>query len=119
MHAGRDTRAMKVGFFGAYDPAYPRNRILREGLVRAGHPVIEVRVRETRAFRRYPALATEFAKHGVPADVLFVPEFRHKDVPLARALARRHAGRGLGTARAGLGAGALERLDRPRLARME
>lgn len=80
---------MKVGFFGAYDPAYPRNRILREGLVRAGHPVIEVRVRETRAFRRYPALVTEFAKHGVPADVLFVPEFRHKDVPLARALAGR------------------------------
>ena len=80
---------MRVCFFGAYDPAYPRNRILREGLTRAGHEVIEVRVRETRAFRRFPALATEFAKHGVHADVLLVPEFRHKDVPLARTLAGR------------------------------
>lgn len=80
---------MKVCFLGAWDPAYPRNRILRDGLLRAGHEVLEVRVRETRAFRRYPALATEFAKHGARADVLFVPEFRHKDVPLARALAGR------------------------------
>lgn len=80
---------MRICFFGAYDPAYPRNRILREGLSRAGHEVIEVRVRETRAFRRYPSLATEFAKRGTHADALFVPEFRHKDVPLARALAGR------------------------------
>src|SRR4051812_47654516 len=80
---------MRVGFFGAYDPAYPRNRILRAGLARAGHEVIEIRVPERRAFRRWPALATAFVRAGTRADVLLVPEFRHKDVPLARMLAGR------------------------------
>ena len=80
---------MRVGFFGAYDPGYPRNRILRDGLVRVGHEVIEVRVRERRAFRRYPALAAAFGRGGMSAEVLLVPEFRHKDVPLARLLAGR------------------------------
>jgi len=80
---------MRVCFFGAYDPAYPRNRILRAGLVRAGHEVIEARVREHRAFRRFPALLATFARVGADTDVILVPEFRHKDVPLARALAGR------------------------------
>lgn len=79
----------RVCFFGAWDPDYPRNRILREGLRRAGAEVLETRVRERRAFRRYPALLAAFARTGRPADVLLVPEFRHKDVPLARALAGR------------------------------
>jgi glycosyltransferase involved in cell wall biosynthesis len=74
----------RVCFFGAWDPGYPRNRILRQGLVRAGLGVIEARVRETRAFRRYPALLAAFARVRAETDVLFVPEFRHKDVPLAR-----------------------------------
>ncbi len=80
---------MRVCFFGAYDPAYPRNRILRVGLARAGHEVIEARAHERRAFRRFPALLAAFAKVGAGADVIFVPEFRHKDVPLARAIAGR------------------------------
>ncbi len=78
---------MRVAFFGAYDPGYPRNRILRAGLASAGVDVVECRVREHRAFRRWPALAARFARVGGGADVMFVPEFRHKDVPLARALA--------------------------------
>ncbi len=77
---------MRVCFFGAYDPAYPRNRVLREGLRRAGADVSEARVRERRAFRRYPALLAAFTRAARGADVLLVPEFRHKDVPLARAL---------------------------------
>jgi len=77
----------RVCFFGAWDPAYPRNRILREGLRRAGAEVLEARVTAARAFRRYPALLGAFGREARTADVLFVPEFRHKDVPLARALA--------------------------------
>lgn len=75
---------MRVCFFGAYDRHYPRNRILREGLKRAGIEVAEARVREKRAFRRYPALVASFLRHAREADVVLVPEFRHKDVPLAR-----------------------------------
>jgi glycosyltransferase involved in cell wall biosynthesis len=80
---------MRLCFFGAWDPAYPRNRVLREGLRRAGVEVLEARVREHRAFRRYPALLAAFARAGRAADVLLVPEFRHKDVPLARLVAGR------------------------------
>jgi glycosyltransferase involved in cell wall biosynthesis len=80
---------MRVCFFGAYDPAYPRNRILREGLVRNGVAVSEARVEEHRAFRRYPALVLAFLRAGRDADALLVPEFRHKDMPLARRLAGR------------------------------
>jgi len=87
--ARRARALMRVGFFGAWDPGYPRNRILRAGLERHGHQVLEARVRERRAFRRYPALAAAFGRAGLAADVLLVPEFRHKDVPLARLLAGR------------------------------
>ena len=73
----------RVCFFGAWDPEYPRNRILREGLRRAGLEVVEARVAEHRAFRRYPALAAAFGRVVREVDVLLVPEFRHKDVPLA------------------------------------
>lgn len=80
---------MRIAFFGAYDPAYPRNRILREGLTAAGCQVIEARVRERRAVFRYPALAACYLSHAREADVFLVPEFRHKDMPLARLLAGR------------------------------
>ncbi len=80
---------MRICFFGAYDRHYPRNRILREGLRRAGVEVAEARVREKRAFRRYPALVASFMRNARDADVLLVPEFRHKDMPLARVLAGR------------------------------
>lgn len=78
---------MKVCLFGAYDPAYPRNRILRQALAAAGFEVSEARVRERRAVFRWPALAAALGAAGGGADALLVPEFRHKDVPLARLLA--------------------------------
>ncbi len=46
----------RIALFGAWDPAYPRNRVVREGLRLAGHHVLEARVRDRRAFRRYPEL---------------------------------------------------------------
>lgn len=79
----------EVCFFGAYDPGYPRNRILRAGLARAGMSVRESRVPERRAWRRFPELAAAFGREGIGSDVMLVPEFRHKDVPLARLLAGR------------------------------
>ncbi len=79
----------RVCFFGAYDRGYPRNRLLREGAGLEGLEVIEACVPEKRAFRRYPALLAAFAPHLGRADFVLVPEFRHKDVPLARALAPR------------------------------
>src|SRR5262249_13003856 len=57
------------------------------GLVRQGWNVIEARVPEQRAFRRYPALLAAFGRVMRDADVILVPEFRHKDMPLARAIA--------------------------------
>jgi glycosyltransferase involved in cell wall biosynthesis len=74
---------MKVCFFGAYDPEYPRNRILRDGLRRAGVEVAEVCAQGRRGLGRHAALIAGFARAGRDSDVLFVPEFRHKDVPLA------------------------------------
>lgn len=73
----------RVCFFGAWDPAYPRNRILRDGARRAGLGVVEARVREKRAFRRWPALLLAWSRVARASDVVLVPEFRHKDVPLA------------------------------------
>jgi len=76
-----------VCLFGGYDPAYPRNHILIEGLRLAGMPVTEARVRDRRAAFRYPALAAAFDARARRADTVLVPCFRHKDVPLARLLA--------------------------------
>ena len=81
--------ALRVVFFGAWDPGYPRNRILRAGLESAGVVVTEARVRERRAVFRYPELAIRHARAVREADIVFVPEFRHKDVPIARLLAGR------------------------------
>lgn len=75
--------------FGAWDPGYPRNRILRAGLASAGYGVSEARARGRRAWLRYPALAAAWARVARTADALLVPEFRHKDMPLARLLAGR------------------------------
>lgn len=79
-----------VVFFGGYDPAYPRNAIIRSGCRRAGIEVYECGVDGGRkVWARYPLLLREFRRSvprgGAP---LFVPDFRHKDVPLARLLAR-------------------------------
>ncbi len=88
---------MDVVFFGAYDPAYPRNAVLRRGLELEGVDVSECRVRRGPKFwRRYPLLISRWARRSKKADsapkFIFVPEFAQKDVPLAR-LAGRLTGR--------------------------
>ncbi len=85
----RAGRGSGVLFFGGYDPLYPRNAILREGLARAGLAVSECRVDgRLKVHMRYPALIARFLESRDRGGVMLVPEFRHKDVPLAWALAR-------------------------------
>jgi len=83
---------MRLIVFGAYDPRYPRNAVLRRGLAALGDEVVEVRApRHLKAWVRYPVLAFE-AVRRVRLDrtptAFLVPEFCQKDVPLARLLAR-------------------------------
>lgn len=72
--------------FGAFDPAYARNHVLRTGLRRLGH---RVELCLGPAWRwtlpRYMRLTAAYLGRK-RAPVLLVPEFRHKDVPLARLL---------------------------------
>jgi glycosyltransferase involved in cell wall biosynthesis len=84
---------MDVVFFGAYDPAYPRNAVLRRGLELNGVEVSECRVRPGPKFwLRYPLLASRWLRRPRRAvstpRFLFVPEFAQKDVPLARIVGR-------------------------------
>ncbi|HUV36349.1 MAG TPA: glycosyltransferase [Patescibacteria group bacterium] len=79
----------RMVFFGGYDPDYPRNAIIRKGLVRCGFSVTECRANvKWKIFRRYPVLLWRYLRDGRNGGILFVPDFRHKDVPLAWLLAR-------------------------------
>jgi glycosyltransferase involved in cell wall biosynthesis len=79
-----------VCLFGGYHRGYPRSSVILSGLARIGVPVIDCTVSpRLKSPRRYPALLTAYRRVQGDFDVLFVPEFRHKDVPLAWALSRR------------------------------
>lgn len=80
----------EIVFFGGYDPDYPRNAIIRKGLERLGVSVRSCRSYGARkAIFRYPLLLARFAATCLGGrSPLFVPDFRHKDVPLAWMLAR-------------------------------
>jgi len=89
--------SMKFVFLGAYDPAYPRNAVIRKGLEALGDEIAGYPVNPSfKAWIRYPLLISRLAAdsfrpgHGFPVrqtDCVFVPEFCQKDVPLARFLA--------------------------------
>ena len=80
---------MKVAFFGAFDPSYPRNVVLQEGLEEAGATVTRVAVPPgTPAFVREAGLTARWAAAASSLDALLVPAFGHRDVPLAAALGR-------------------------------
>ena len=76
-------------FLGAYDPEYARNLIIRKGWRKLGFALSECRVGlKRKVYTRYPALLYRFLRCEKKGDVIFVPDFRHKDVPLAWAIAR-------------------------------
>ncbi|MBI5115646.1 glycosyltransferase [Candidatus Poribacteria bacterium] len=81
---------MKVLFFGSYDPDYPRNKILREGLALAGVTVLECNVPFWEGLRfhdRYRRLLRAVWNIGNGWDVMITPEFNQKNIPLAAPLA--------------------------------
>lgn len=85
--AGREIK--KICFFGGFAREYPRNDLLRKGLEKLG---VEVSVCHTsprrRGLSRYARLTFRYFKMKRDFRVVFVPEFRHKDVPLAYTLCR-------------------------------
>ncbi len=78
---------MRVAFLGAFDPDYPRTRVLQEGLAAHG---VDVRLLPvtSRPFARGAALFGAWASRAAGADAYLVPSFGHRDVPLVSALAR-------------------------------
>jgi glycosyltransferase involved in cell wall biosynthesis len=78
---------VRVAFFGAFDPEYPRTRVLREGLAAHGVDVRLLRV-PPRPGIREAALLGAWATRAGGADAYVVPSFGHRDVPLVSLLAR-------------------------------
>jgi glycosyltransferase involved in cell wall biosynthesis len=78
-----------VCLFGGHHAGYPRSGVILEGLRRLGVPLVACTAPSRwKAPRRYARLVARYAGLAREFDVLYVPEFRHKDVPLAWALAR-------------------------------
>jgi len=80
-----------VVFFGASDPSYPRNVVLREALASAGaeSAIVAVSPQAGGLARTTGLLSRWIARGGgAGADAILVPSFAHRDVPLARPLAR-------------------------------
>lgn len=85
-----DGSRRRILFFGDYDPLYPRNAIIRKGCRDRGIGVIECRAGSGgNVLTRYPRLLAAFLRNRhSPSAPVFVPDFRHKDMPLAWTLAR-------------------------------
>ncbi|MBN2185774.1 MAG: glycosyltransferase [Candidatus Krumholzibacteriota bacterium] len=79
----------RILFFGGFDRGYPRNSILRKGLKRSGVEVSECLAGSKRKIiTRYPVLTSRYFRIKNKGGVILVPDFRHKDVPLAWILSR-------------------------------
>jgi len=80
---------MKVCYFGAYDHNYPRNQIIRQGLILNDVQVIECNVsQEIRTWQKYPPLFREYLKYCQGCDCIVVAEFGQSLVPLAWLLSK-------------------------------
>lgn len=78
---------MKVCFFGAYEPDYTRNTIIKKGLIKNSVKVVEcITSSRPKFWLRYLFLFLKYLKIWGKHDIFFVPAFRHKDVPLAKFL---------------------------------
>ncbi len=80
---------MKIAFFGAFDPDYPRTRVLAEGLEARGvSPLLISAPPRSPAPLRQVRLLAAWAARARGLRTLLVPAFGHRDVPLAAALGR-------------------------------
>lgn len=80
---------MKVAFFGAYDPDYPRMRVFEEGLAGRGATTLRISVPPgSPALLREARLLVAWAARARGLRALLVPAFGHRDVPLAALLGR-------------------------------
>jgi glycosyltransferase involved in cell wall biosynthesis len=78
-----------VCFFGGYLEDYPRSGVLRKGLEHHGVRVASCRTSPKKKWiARYAALLIRYISMKRDFSIIFVPEFRHKDVPLAFVLSR-------------------------------
>jgi glycosyltransferase involved in cell wall biosynthesis len=78
-----------ICFFGGFETGYPRSDVLRKGLEKRRVTVHMCRTSpRRRGIVRAAVLAFRYATMKRPFRVIYVPEFRHKDVPLAYALSR-------------------------------
>ena len=78
---------MRMSFFGAYDPRYPRNVVIKKGLKLNGVEVYDCGLWPNRKFwMRYPILFHRFIRSCSKRSFIFLPEFCQKDVPLAKFL---------------------------------
>jgi len=78
---------MKLCFFGAYDPLYPRHNVIKKGLLKNNAYVSECWLPSKYKFwMRYPLFLLRYPLLCRSHDILFVPEFCQKDVPLAKIL---------------------------------
>jgi len=81
---------MRVWYFGSYLDWYPRNRVIRKGLARAGAAVIAVNVPANKALR-WPRLLLNAAKLLIQSkrpEVIIVPEVDLESFPMAWIVAR-------------------------------
>ena len=81
---------MILAYVGGYDPAYPRNAVLRAGLARLGVDVHALFVgRRMGTAARAAAIVSQVHRLDPSPDVVLVAEFCHQDVPAAWLAARR------------------------------
>lgn len=80
-----------VCLFGGHHAGYPRSSVILSGLARLGVPVAScVASPRAKVLRRYTTLLRRWRRlEDRSFAALYVPEFRHKDMPLAHLLARR------------------------------
>jgi glycosyltransferase involved in cell wall biosynthesis len=69
---------------GGYDPAYPRNDVVREGCRARGIEVRDARIEPTSPFKRRRRLRRLLRERPVDTDFVFVPAFCHHEVAVAK-----------------------------------
>lgn len=78
-----------VCLFGGHHAGYPRSAVILSGLDRLGIPIVScVASPRAKLIRRYGNLLRRWRRIDEGFDAMYVPEFRHKDMPLAHALSR-------------------------------